>query len=327
MRIAIDAMGGDHAPEEMIKGALEAVGYPGVEIVLVGKEALLRPRIDGLRRRTSSLSIIDAQEVVTTHESPLQAVKSKPDSSIAVGMSLVKGGEVSAFVSAGNTGAVAATAHLSLGLADGVERMALGLIYHAVSGPTLLLDVGANADCRPSFLVQFAHMGSAYIERMWGIPRPRVALLSIGEEESKGNRLVQQSHQLLKATKLNFVGNVEGNSLNRGLADVIVTDGFTGNVVLKAIEGFGEAMAQSFSRNLSAKPHLKIASFFLRGSMRALARRMDYSETGGAFLLGVKGNVIVAHGRSQAKAIASAISLARQMVEQGMPQNLLEAKL
>jgi glycerol-3-phosphate acyltransferase PlsX len=311
----------------MIKGAMEAVGYSGVEIVLVGKEAILRARIDGLRHRHSGLSIIDAQDVVTTHESPIQAVKTKPDSSIAVGMGLVKGGEVSAFVSAGNTGAVAASAHLSLGLVDGVERMALGLVYHAVSGPTLLLDVGANADCRPTFLVQFAHMGSAYIERMWGIPRPRVALLSIGEEETKGNRLVQQSHQLLKKANLNFVGNVEGNSLNRGLADVIVTDGFTGNVVLKASEGFGEAMAQSFSRSLSAKPHLKIASFFLRSSMRGLARRMDYSETGGAFLLGVKGNVVVAHGRSQAKAIASAISLARQMVEQGMPQNLLEAKL
>ncbi|MFQ5825872.1 MAG: phosphate acyltransferase PlsX [Dehalococcoidia bacterium] len=324
MRIALDAMGGDHAPQEVIKGALVAAQHPDVEIVLVGREPLIQSQLSGFRHRNSSLSIVDAREVVDPHDSPLQAVRSKPDSSIAVGMDLVKGGEVSAFVSAGSTGAVAAAAYLSLGLMEGVERMALGLVYPGASGTTLLLDVGANADCRPNFLVQFAYMGSTYMERVWAIPRPRVALLSIGEEETKGNRLVQQTHRLLKASSLNFVGNVEGNDLSRGVADVIVTDGFTGNVVLKASEGFGEALAQAFARGLGSKPHLKIASFFLR---RALARRLDYSETGGALLLGVNGNVIVAHGRSQAKAIANAIRLARQMVEQGMPQSLMEAKL
>jgi glycerol-3-phosphate acyltransferase PlsX len=304
-----------------------AAQHHGVEIVLVGREPLIQSQLSGFRHRNSSLSIVDAREVVAPHDSPLQAVRSKPDSSIVVGMDLLKGGEVSAFVSAGSTGAVAAAAYLSLGLIEGVERMALGLVYPGAFGLTLLLDVGANADCRPSFLVQFAYMGSTYMERVWAIPRPRVALLSIGEEETKGNRLVQQTYQLLKASNLNFVGNVEGNDLSRGVADVIVTDGFTGNVVLKANEGFGEIMVQGFARSLNSKPHLKIAKFFLRGALRAMARRLDYSETGGAFLLGVKGNVIVAHGRSQAKAIANAIRLARQMVDQGMPQSLMEAKL
>jgi len=292
------------------------------EIVLVGKESTLRSELANYHPRDLDLSIIDANEVVELHEHPAQAVRQKQDSSIVVAMNLLKKGDVSAFVSAGNSGAVMAAALLILGSIEGIERPALGFLFSAPEHPVLLLDVGANADCKPSFLVQFAQMGSVYMERVFALERPKIGLLSNGEEENKGNQLVRESHKLLKDTSLNFIGNVEGNDVVTGKTDVVVTDGFTGNVMIKEGEGLGELVLHSLRRTLAGRPHLKIAASFLGSALRNAIKGLDYSERGGAPLLGVKGNVIIAHGRSDAKAIRNAIFTAKQAVEQGVLEAL-----
>ncbi len=318
MRIAVDAMGGERAPQEVVRGAVKACREHWGEIVLVGKESTLRAELANYRLRDWQLSIVDAKEVVESNEQPTQAVRNKQDSSIVVGMNLLKRGDVSAFVSAGNSGAVMAAALLTLGGIEGIERPALGFLFSAPEHPVLLLDVGANADCKPSFLVQFAQMGSVYMERVFAVERPRIGLLSNGEEESKGNQLVRESHRLLKNTSLNFIGNVEGNDVVTGKADVVVTDGFTGNVMIKEGEGLGELVLHSLRRTLAGRPRLKIAAFFFGSALRNAIKGLDYSEHGGAPLLGVNGNVIIAHGRSNAKAIRNAIFMAKQAVEQGV---------
>lgn len=318
MRIAVDAMGGDHAPQEVVRGAVKACREHWAEIVLVGKESALRAELAKYRPRDWKLSIVDAKEVVEFHEHPTQAVRNKQDSSIVVGMNLLKRGDVSAFVSAGNSGAVMAAALLILGSLEGIERPALGFLFSAPEHPVLLLDVGANADCKPVFLVQFAQMGSVYMERVFAVERPRIGLLSNGEEENKGNQLVRESHKLLKNTRLNFIGNVEGNDVVTGKADVVVTDGFTGNVMIKEGEGLGELVLHSLQRTLAGRPRLKIATFLFGSALRNAIKGLDYSEHGGAPLLGVNGNVIIAHGRSDAKAIRNAIFMAKQTVERGV---------
>jgi len=318
MRIAVDAMGGEHAPHEVVRGAMKACHDHCGEIVLVGKESTLRSELANYNLRDLQLSIADANEVVELHEHPTQAVRNKRDSSIVVGMNLLKRGDVAAFVSAGNSGAVMAAALLTLGSIEGIERPALGCLFSAPEHPVLLLDVGANADCKPGFLVQFAQMGSVYMERVFAVERPRIGLLSNGEEENKGNQLVRESHVLLKETSLNFIGNVEGNDVVTGKADVVVTDGFTGNVMIKEGEGLGELVLHSLQRTLVARPRLKIAAFFFGAALRHAIKGLDYSEHGGAPLLGVNGNVIIAHGRSNAKAIRNAIFMAKQEAEQGV---------
>ncbi|MCK4242531.1 MAG: phosphate acyltransferase PlsX [Dehalococcoidia bacterium] len=322
MRIAVDAMGGERAPQEVVRGAVMACRDRCGEIVLVGKESILRSELAHYHPEDSQLSIVDANEVVELHEHPAQAVRQKRDSSIVVGMNLLKRGDVSAFVSAGNSGAVMAAALLTLGNIKGIERPALGFLFSGPEHPVLLLDVGANADCKPGFLVQFAQMGSVYMERVYAMERPRIGLLSNGEEENKGNQLVRESHKLLKNTSLNFIGNVEGNDVVTGKADVVVTDGFTGNVLIKEGEGLGELVLHSLRRTLARRPHLRIAAFFWGSALRNTIKRLDYSEHGGAPLLGVNGNVIIAHGRSDAKAIQNAIFTAKQVVEQGVLEAL-----
>jgi len=318
MRIAVDAMGGDHAPQEVVKGVVKACREHWGEIVLVGKEDALRDELAKYRPKDWKLSIVDAKEVIDFHERPTQAVRNKQDSSIVVGMNLLKRGDASAFVSAGHSGAVMAAALLTLGSIEGVERPALGFLFSAPEHPVLLLDVGANADCKPGFLVQFAQMGSVYMERIFGVERPRIGLLSNGEEENKGNQLVRESHMLLKETSLNFIGNVEGNDVVTGKADVVVTDGFTGNVMIKEGEGLGELVLHSLQRTLARRPYLKIAAFLLKPVLHNATRGLDYTEHGGAPLLGVNGNVIIAHGKSDAKAIRNAIFMAKKTVEQGV---------
>ncbi|MBA7603503.1 Phosphate acyltransferase [subsurface metagenome] len=322
MRIAVDAMGGEHAPQEVVRGAMMACRDHCGEIVLVGKESTLRSELANYHPRDLDLSIVDANEVVELHEHPAQAVRQKQDSSIVVAMNLLKKGDVSAFVSAGNSGAVMAAALLILGSIEGIERPALGFLFSAPEHPVLLLDVGANADCKPSFLVQFAQMGSVYMERVFALERPKIGLLSNGEEENKGNQLVRECHQLLKNTSLNFIGNVEGNDVVTGKADVVVTDGFTGNVMIKEGEGLGELVLHSLRRTLAGRPRLRIAAFFFGSALRHAIKGLDYSEHGGAPLLGVNGNVIIAHGRSNAKAIRNAVFMAKQAVEQGVLEAL-----
>ncbi|MBE0415275.1 MAG: phosphate acyltransferase PlsX [Dehalococcoidia bacterium] len=315
MRIALDAMGGDHAPSDVVKGGVAAAHEQGIEVVLVGKRSALEVE---LRNHRFDLPIVDASEVVGFDDPPVRAVRHKQDSSIVVGMNLLKRGDVSALVSAGNSGAVMAAALLILGSIDGVERPALGFLFTPPWPTVLLLDVGANTDCKPRQLVQFAQMGNVYMGRVFGVERPRIGLLSNGEEETKGNLMVRESHRLLKDTNLNFVGNVEGKDIVKGTVDVVVTDGFTGNVVLKANEGLGEYILLSLKQMITSRPHFRIAAFFLEPALRAFAKRLDYAEYGGVPLLGVKGNVIVAHGRSDTNAIKNAIFIAKQAEEQGV---------
>jgi phosphate acyltransferase len=308
-RIALDGMGGDHAPGEIVRGAVAAVEEFGLDLLLVGPTDRLIRELSPFPAAARRIEIVPAAEVIGMDDSPL-GIRRKIDSSIAVGLRLVKDGEASAFISAGNTGAVLLWANSVLGLLHGVERPALSTTLPTHGGTLLLLDIGANPDCRPIDLVRFAQMGSVYMERAMGIVRPRVGLLSNGEEEVKGNSLVKEAHGLLREASVHFVGNIEGKDLPRGAADVVVCDGFTGNVVIKTAEGTAEFMLGLIREAVTTKLHYKLAAAVLRPAFRAVGRRLDYAEYGGAPLLGVRGLVIVGHGRSNARAIRSAVKVA-----------------
>jgi glycerol-3-phosphate acyltransferase PlsX len=318
MLIAVDAAGGENAPREIVKGAIKAAQEYKVDIALVGNKAVLHV-LAGREIKKLNLQIFDATEVIGPKEHPMRAVRAKPNSSIVIGTNLVRDGVASAFVSAGSTGAVVCAGLLSLGKIEGVERPALGSFLDiTTSTPTLLIDAGANSDCRPSHLLQFALLGSTYVKHLMDIEEPRVRLLSTGEEETKGNRLTQESHNLLKNSKLNFVGNIEGQDISKTTADVIVTDGFTGNIVLKTIEGLGDTfmdVTRQVGRVFSTAYQLRGRNLLQDLGLGSMAKRVDYREYGGACLVGINGNIIVAHGRSQAKAIKNAIGLATQTVE------------
>jgi glycerol-3-phosphate acyltransferase PlsX len=317
MIIAVDAAGGDFAPNEVIKGAVMAAEEFDVEVVLVGKKSLIH--VSAARYvKKGGITIVDASQVIEPDEHPIKAVMNKPDSSIVVGINLLKEGKAQAFVSAGNTGALFGAALLNLGKIEGIERPAICTILDMTADtPVVFLDAGANADCKPQYLLQFAQMGSAFSKRVIGIENPRVGLLSNGSEETKGNKLVLESHELLKMADLNFIGNVEANDLTKGKADVVVTDGFTGNIVIKTMEGLGDAV-QNFKqlwKGIYKAYHVHGSTLVQSVGLDSWAKKLDFSEYGGACLLGVKGNVIKAHGRSHAKAIKNAIHLARQTAE------------
>jgi glycerol-3-phosphate acyltransferase PlsX len=321
-RIVLDAMGGDNAPGEPVAGALMAAGVLGVEVILVGRKDAIEPELRGTGN-IRDVRLVEAPDVIEMDEHATDAVRAKPLSSINVGLQMVKRGEADAFVTAGNTGATMAAALLTLGRVKGIGRPALATIFPAADGKlTMLLDVGANADCRPIHLVQFAHMGSAYMERMFGLQRPRVALLSIGEEETKGNQLTLEVHQLLRGSRLNFIGNVEGKDLPRGLADVVVMDGFTGNVVLKTAEGIAELLFTELRKAVELTPWNKAAGLILMSELRKVKRRLDYAEYGGAQLIGVDGIVVIGHGRSNARAIYNALKAARDAVQNGVLETM-----
>jgi len=328
MKIALDAAGGDYAPHEVVKGALKAIQEYGVEIILVGRKNVINKLAEKSLSKTG-ITIVDAKQVIDFNEHPMKAIQSKPDSSIVVGINLLKSGDAEAFVSAGNTGAVVGSALLTLGKAKGVSRPAIGCFLDTISAvPALLVDAGANSDCRPEHLLEFARLGSLYSKYLLKIPSPRVGLLSNGVEEGKGNRLVQEAYQLLKdARDLNFIGNIEGQNIVKRTADVIVTDGFTGNIVLKTIEGFNDNFLTSvkeLGRVFSSVSRLKARDLLSDIGLGSWTKKMDYSEYGGACLLGVNGNVIIAHGRSQAKAIKNAIGLARETVERNIIEKIAE---
>jgi glycerol-3-phosphate acyltransferase PlsX len=330
MRIAVDASGGDYAPYEIVKGAIKAAQElkdKGVEIILVGKRPVLHVQA-GRHLKKLNISIVHAPQNIEFHEHPVEALRNKPKSSIAIGTMLVKEGKADAFVSAGSTGAVLCAAYLLLGKIEGIERPALASIIKLVPhAPSLLLDAGANSDCRPQHLVEFARLGNIYAKYVMGIETPRVSLMSNGEEETKGNKLVVETHQLLKATPgLKFIGNVEGHDLVRNRADVIVTDGFTGNVLIKAFEGLGDSIIKirQVGQAVSAASHLRGRALLADVGMGHMAKSMDFREYGGACLLGVQGTVIVSHGRSRAKAIKNAILTAKRTVEQRIPYLIAE---
>jgi glycerol-3-phosphate acyltransferase PlsX len=320
IRIALDAMGGDHSPEEIVRGGVAAVEDDGLEVVLVGQKSVVRKQLENCGYANSRVSIAHASEVVAMDEGPVSAYKNKKDSSIAVGINLLKSEKVEAFVSAGNTGAVMTAAYLTLGKRKGIGRPALGAAFPFPSGPVLCLDLGANSDCKATSLVQFARMGSIYMERIFGLDEPRIGLLSTGEEDSKGSQMVQKANRMLRKAKLNFIGNVEGRDIARGLADVIVTDGFTGNVLLKLGEGLGEMLLDSLRTAVAENPDLREAADLLEPTFRSVIGMLDYREYGGALLFGVNSNVVVAHGRSDADAIKNAVNAAKRAAEQGVAE-------
>jgi glycerol-3-phosphate acyltransferase PlsX len=315
IRIAVDAMGGDHAPEEIVKGAFAAVnGTREICVVLVGPDEVVRREMEKCGAEEGDLEIVNAAEVIAMDERPVIAVKEKRNSSIVIGIDMLKRGEVVAFVSAGNTGAVMTAATLTLGRAKGIHRPALGAVFPFPTGPLLCLDLGANADCKPTTLVHFAKMGSIYMEKIFGMEMPRIGLLSSGEEDTKGSQMVQKAHNMLRKSKLNFIGNVEGRDIASGRADVIVTDGFTGNVLLKLGEGLGEMLIGALRRAVAENPDLREAAELLEPTFQSVVGTLDYRQYGGALLFGVNGNVIVCHGRSDADAIKNAIITARREV-------------
>jgi len=310
-KIAVDAMGGDHAPASEIEGAIQAAAQFSIPIVLVGQEDRIRPFLEKHDTAGLHIEVIHASEVITMDESAATAARKKKDSSIRVAARLMRDGSVAGVVSAGNTGAVMATVKMVLGTLPVVDRPALSTVLPTQKAkPAILLDVGANVDCKPHHLEQFAVMGDIYSRSIFGIRRPRVGLLSIGEEDSKGNELTKEAFKSLKQAPINFIGNVEGRDIFKGEIDVIVCDGFTGNVALKLSEGLIETFATMLRQELEKTIAAKVGYILAERAFRAFRRRLDYSEYGGAPLLGIKGITIVCHGRSNANAIKNAIRVA-----------------
>lgn len=312
-RIAVDAMGTDAAPGPEVEGAILAERERLAEVVLVGPQDVLGRELGRREARGLNIEVVHASEAVTMSEAAAKAFRRKRDSSLRVAARLVREGKVDGFISAGNTGAVMATAKITLGALEGVERPALAAVFPTSKGTaSVLLDVGANADCSPANLEQFAVMGEIYYRAIFGVKRPRVGLLSIGQEAHKGNDLARQTHLRLKKLSLNFIGNVEGRDLYNGRVDVTVADGFTGNVVLKASEGVAEVLSGILRDALSSTLSAKVGYVLARKALRDFKKRADYSEYGGAPLLGVRGVCIICHGRSNANAIKNAIRVAAE---------------
>ena len=316
-RIAVDAMGGDFAPAEIVAGALRAKEELDVKILLVGDPEQIRACVSDARQ-LNDIEIVPAEGTVEMHEEPLSALRRKPKASINVSMSLVKEGRADAVVSAGHSGAAMAAALLRLGRIKGIDRPAIGAIFPTVvtGKSVLILDVGANVDCKPKFLDQFALMGSIYAQHALGTPSPKVGLLNIGEEPSKGNDLAVTVHQrLADSDKINFVGNAEGRDVLSGQFDVIVCDGFIGNVLLKFAEAVGEAALQILREELPQGILGKLGVLLLRGNLKRIKQRVDHAEHGGALLLGVAGIAVISHGSSQAPSIFNAIRLSKEAVD------------
>lgn len=319
MKIIVDAMGSDKRPAPDVHGAVEAAREYGVEIVLVGDETRIRAELNKLGSVPSGVSVEHASQEIEMREHPALAVREKKDASIVVGIEQLKQGNADAFVSMGNTGAVLAASVLQLQRIKGVHRPALAALFPTPQGPTLLIDIGANTDCKPEWLEQFAIMGESYVRAVLGMRQPRVALLANGEEETKGNQDVQAAHALLKERAktdgMNFVGNVEGKDLAVHLADVIVADGFVGNVALKTAEGVSKMLNDLIRREIKSNALTTLGGVLAMPAFNKVKKILDYTEYGGAPLLGVNGVVIIGHGRSNEVAVKNAVRAAMRAVE------------
>lgn len=324
MKIIVDAMGGDNAPQEIVKGSVLAAEKLGVEVILVGLEEQVAKELVKCEYSGDKITIHNAQEVITGDDDPIDAIRNKKDSSMRVGLSLLAKGEGDAFVSAGNTGALISGATLIVKRIKGIRRAALAPIMPSTEGVFLMVDSGANAECTPAFLKQFAIMGSAYMQKVMNLKEPRVALVNIGTEEEKGTGLVRAANKLLRETPLNYTGYIEAREIPLGGADVVVCDGFTGNVILKFMEG----MASAFSKKLKAiflkNTKSKLAALMVKGGIAEFKKSMDYTEHGGAPVLGVKAPVIKAHGSSNAKAFYNAIRQSKKLVDGGLIASITE---
>ncbi|MFB3884366.1 MAG: phosphate acyltransferase PlsX [Thermodesulfobacteriota bacterium] len=324
MKIAVDAMGGDFAPQNIVEGTFLASKKYGVKVVLVGDEDKVSKELSKYPTSKLPIFIHHAPHVVAMHDSPSVVLRRMKDTSVKVALDLAKEGQVSSVVSAGNSGAAMALAMYILKKLEGVERPAIATIHPTTKGNTVLIDSGGNVDCKPIHLVQFAMMGDAYAKYILGKERPRVGVLSNGEEEGKGNELTREVHHVLSETDLNYIGYVEGRDLNNGEVDVIVCDGFVGNVALKISEGLWETIHAILKWEAKDNIRAKVAYFLMGRAIRRLEKRMDYSEYGGAPLLGVNGNCVICHGASNAKAIMNAILLASNMAQNRLNEHLIE---
>lgn len=318
--IAVDAMGGDDAPQVVIEGVVEYLkAHNDTTISLVGKERIINKHLKNLDfKNYDKINVIDALEEISMKEHFFSYWRKREETSIKKAIDLVKNKKAQAMVSAGNTGAVMALAKTVLGSLKNIERPALAIMVPTLKGQSLLVDVGANVDSKPKNLVQFALMGKVYLENIMGIDNPKIALMSIGEEEVKGNELTKTTHNLLKQMDINFIGNVEGRDVYIGEADLIVTDGFTGNVTLKVTEGVVDVMLSMLKREIMSNLLAKIGFFFLKSSLKRIKKKLDYAEYGGALLLGVNGIVIIGHGSSNVKAIKNAIYLSKKFIEKNV---------
>ena len=322
IKIAVDAMGGDHAPHAIVDGALAAARHLDLQLILVGASASIVPALERHADwRELPIRIAEAPDVIEMADAAT-AARRKPGASIRVAADLVAHGEADALFSAGHTGATVLATHLALGMIQGVDRPALATAIPTRQRPAILLDAGANVECRPQHLLQFALMGGVFARIAFGVERPRVGLLSVGEEASKGNDLTREAHRLLKTAPLNFVGNVEGREIFSGVADVIVCDGFTGNVVLKTSEGLVEAVEALLGDELRGTFSSQVGYLLSRRAFRRFRRRVDYSEYGGAPLVGLAGLAIVGHGRSSAKAVRNAVAMAARFAAGSFIQRL-----
>jgi glycerol-3-phosphate acyltransferase PlsX len=318
-------MGGDYAPRVVVEGAIQAVKEYHVQVILVGDEVQVKTLLKKVKYKGEGILVHPAEEVIDMSEPAAASVRRKRNSSIVVGMELVKAGEADSFFSAGNTGAVVCAATLGLGLLPGIERPGIAIVTPTQKGISLVIDVGANIDTKPMQLMQYGIMADAYCRYILNKPNPRVGILNIGEEEAKGTGFIKEARELLEKSHLNFIGNVEAKEFFSGKCDVIVCDGFVGNIALKVSESAAEAMQVFLKRHLLSNPLGKIGLLFLKTSLMRFKKDLDYAEYGGAPLLGVNGVVIIGHGRSNAKAIKNAIRVAKEEVERKFNEKILEA--
>jgi len=327
MRIIVDGMGGDHAPAEVVKGCVEATKFTEHTIILIGDETLLHKELDKYPKAKKRIQVVHASEVITMEDAPVRAIRSKKDSSMVKGLNMVKNGEGDIFISAGNSGALMAGGIFILGRIRGVERPAIAATYPILGkGVCLLVDSGANAECRANNLLEFAVMGNIYMERVLGKSNPRVGLVNIGVEETKGTAMLQSAYQLLKNNNgLNFIGNVEAREVPLGGCDVAVCDGFVGNILLKTTEGMGKSVSALLKARLMETLRSKMGALVLAPQLAAIKKEFDYSEYGGAPILGVRGAVVKMHGSSKANAVKNTILKAIPYAEQGVVATMEEA--
>ncbi|MCI8835861.1 MAG: phosphate acyltransferase PlsX [Ruminococcus sp.] len=326
-RVALDAMGGDNAPEEIVKGAVEAVKkQKQIQVLLVGKEEILKQQLSAYTYPKEQIEIVHASQVIETAEPPVKAIRTKKDSSLVVAVNLVKQGRADAFVSAGSSGAVLVGGQILIGKIKGVERAPLAPLIPTAKGVTLLIDCGANVDARPSHLVQFARMGSIYMEHVIGKKNPTVGIVNIGAEEEKGNALVKETFPLLKACEdIHFVGSVETRDIPSGAVDVVVCEAFVGNVILKLYEGVGATLIQKIKKSMMTSLRSKIGALLVKPALKATLKDFDASEYGGAPLLGLKGLVVKTHGSSTSKEVCNSILQCVAFKEQQISEKIREA--
>jgi glycerol-3-phosphate acyltransferase PlsX len=320
--VALDAMGGDDAPRATVAGAVKAARESGIGVLLVGHRAAIEAELSHHAPVPPGLEIIHTTATIGMDESPGAALLRKRDSSIMVAVNLVKEGAACGVVSAGNSGAVTGAAVLRLGMLPHVERPAIAIVFPSLRSGVVVLDVGATVDCHPENLVDFAYLGATYAKSLLEVENPRVGLLSIGEEPSKGNALVKKTHALLRRASLNFIGNIEGKELARGEADVVVCDGFAGNILLKSVEGYAELFVGLLKERVTSGARNKLGGWLLRPALRRMLGQFDYATYGGALLAGVNGIAVIGHGRSSAPAVANAIRVARDLAAHGVVEEL-----